>query len=256
MRATLAIALAFALAAGLGLAGCGSDVSEPGSSADPGADESAETTVSSLAPGEVLEVMPVGDSITAGPYYRVFLTQTVAEASCPVDFVGYFNGFGDAEVPDTESLDLDHAALGGYTTEQVLNDLPVWVENFEPDVAMVYLGVNDFYNGLEIDDSVSNMEAIVGVLRAANPEITILLAQIMPAVDIELGVEAYNARLERLARRLDNPVSSIEIVDLSGDVVVAEDLSDGVHPTDAQSEILAAKWAPALAAVVGPGCEL
>lgn len=202
-----------------------------------------------------MAVMPLGDSITAGPFYRLHLARTVADSSCPIDFVGTFTGLGE-EVAGTESLDLDNQGFGGYTTADVLAALPDWLEDVQPDVTMIYLGVNDFYHEIDSDESVQNMEQIIDELRGDNPEMTILLAQIMPAVDIEITIEAYNTKLDRLARRLTTFVSPVEIVDLSGDVVVAEDLIDGVHPNDRQSQVLASGWAPALAAAVGPDCEL
>lgn len=213
--------------------------------------EPVETTVD-----ETVEIMPIGDSITAGPYYRIPLVRAATEAGCPVDFVGTFNGTGVA-VPDADAaLDLDHQAIGGATSERILGEVRGWMQENQPDVVLLYLGVNDFYNGIDRDTTIQNLESIVEELRSGNRDVTILLAQIMPAVAVEDGVAALDAEIVLLAQRLGTSASSIKVVDLASGVDIDADLVDGVHPNDQQSEEMAKRWADALQEVLGDRCQL
>jgi lysophospholipase L1-like esterase len=205
---------------------------------------------------ETVEIMPIGDSITAGSYYRIPLVRAVTEAACPVDFVGTFNGVGVAISEDDAELDLDHQAVGGWTSAQIMPQISGWMEENQPDIALVYLGTNDFYNGVERDMTLQNLESIIGDLRSGNPAMTILLAQIMPAVAVEDGVAALNAEVALLGERLSTSASRIEVVDMASGVDVDTDLVDGVHPNDQQSQEIADRWADALRDVIGGECPL
>ena len=223
------------------LVGCaGNETSEP-----------VETQVD-----ETIEIMPIGDSMTAGPYYRIPLVRAVTEARCPVDFVGTFTGVGVAESDEDAELDLDHQAVGGATSTQIRAQIGGWMEENQPDVALVYLGTNDFYNDVERDMTIQNLESIIEDLRSGNRGVTILLAQIMPSVDVEDGVAALNAEIGLLAERRATSASKIEVVNMATGVEVDTDLVDGVHPNEQQSEEMANRWAGALREVIGDRCPL
>jgi lysophospholipase L1-like esterase len=223
------------------LVGCaGNETSEP-----------VETQVD-----ETVEIMPVGDSMTAGPYYRIPLVRAATEAGCPVDFVGTFTGIGVAESDEDAELDLDHQAIGGATSALIQSQISGWMEENQPDVALVYLGTNDFYNDVERDMTIQNLESIVEDLRSGNRGMTILLAQIMPSIGVEDGVAALNAEIGLLAERLATSASRIEVVDMASGVEVDTDLVDGVHPNEQQSEEMASRWAGALREVIGDRCPL
>jgi len=200
--------------------------------------------------------MAIGDSITAGPYYRIPLVRIVDEAGCPVDFVGTFNGAGGSISEADAALDLDHQAVGGATSERVLGEMSGWMRENQPDIALLALGTNDFYNGVDRDSSIENLEEIIETLREANPSVTVLLAQIMPAVGVEEGVAALNAEIGMLADRVSTSASNIEVVDLAAGVDVENDLVDGVHPNDERSAIIATRWAEALGGELAGRCEL
>ena len=208
------------------------------------------------APIETFDIMPIGDSITAGPYYRPPLVRAVADAGCPVDFVGTFNGVGDVAPDDAAELDLDHQAVGGATSDEIRTQLPGWIAEQQPDVALLYIGTNDLYGNVARDATLDNIEAMIGELRGRNSAVTILLAQIMPAVDTEASVADLNAHIQLLVERLDTSASPIVTVDMAEGVDVATDLVDGVHPNETQSQELADRWIDALRDVLGTACDL
>lgn len=219
-----------------------------------GASEAAPPSPSAAT--KTLEIMPVGDSITAGPYYRLPLARAVAEAGCPVDFVGTFDGVGDTVPDDAAQLDLDHQAQGGATSEQIRDQFGGWIQEQQPDVALVYVGTNDLYNDVSRDATIDNIESIIGELRNRNSSVTILLAQIMPAIDVEDAVADLDANILLLAERLSTSASPIVAIDMADGVVVDRDLVDGVHPNEAQAQVMADRWIEALRGVLGNSCPL
>jgi lysophospholipase L1-like esterase len=219
-----------------------------------GSDESADPVES--GPIGTVEIMPIGDSITAGPYYRLPLVRAVADAGCPVDFVGTFNGVGDWAPEDAAELDLDHQAVGAANSTEIRAELGGWIADQQPDVALVYLGTNDVYGEIGRDTTIANLEAIIGELRARNSSVTVLLAQIMPSIDAEAIVADLNANIGLLADRLDTSASPVVAVDMADGVVVETDLVDGVHPNDARSQEIADRWIDALRDVLGTACPL
>lgn len=229
----------------LAAAACGGDSDAgPTTTAGPGADSP-------------LLVMPIGDSITAGPFYRLPLARSVADAEdCHIDFIGTFDGAGGVDPAALEGLDDDHQAIGGATSAALVASLEEPLTQLTPDVAMVYMGTNDFYNDIDRSETIENLESVIEQLRAANPRVRVLLAQIMPSIGVEDGVAALNARIAELGDRLDSSVSAVEVLDFHTDVDVDADLLDGVHPTEERSAEMAAIWADALAPLAGEGCVL
>lgn len=215
----------------------------------------AEDPAESSGDGTVA-IMPIGDSITAGPFYRIPFVRRVLSADCDVDFVGTFSGTGGDEPADADELDLDHQALGGATSREIREQLDGWLEQHQPDIALIYLGINDFYRNLDREETIENLDAVIDNLRTANPNVRILLAQIMPAVDVEQGVEALNTRIDQLGRVLDTTASPVVVVDMATGVDVDTDLVDDVHPDDAQSTAMADRWTDAIAPMLSSRCQL
>jgi lysophospholipase L1-like esterase len=205
-----------------------------------------------------VRIMAIGDSITAGPYYRPHLVRALSEAGCEVDFVGTFNGIGGEPPGDLDSLDLDHQAVGGATSGEIAEQMSGWLDELDPssvpDVALVYLGINDFYRDISRSETIAEIESIIGDLREANQSIHVQVAQVMPAVAIEEGVAALNAELAALARGLDTARSPVEVVDLSTGFDVESDLLDGVHPNDDAARRLADLWVQALSPLLSDTC--
>jgi lysophospholipase L1-like esterase len=207
-------------------------------------------------PSRIVKIMPIGDSITAGPYYRLPLVRAMVEAGCPVDFVGTFNGVGDVLPDDAAQLDLDHQAVGGATSADIRSQFAGWIEDQQPDIALVYLGINDLYHDLTRDQTLENLEAIIGDLRERNNSVTVLVAQIMPGVAVGAAVADLNAQIQLLADRLDTAASPVVAVDMAEGVDVETDLVDGVHPNEARDAEMAARWIDALRGELSTACTL
>jgi lysophospholipase L1-like esterase len=205
-------------------------------------------------------ILPLGDSITHGgtgdggvlyPTYRAWLYQDLEKLGYDVDFVGSLH------TPEPPSgSDPDNEGHAAYTAGQVLAELPSWLEAYPaPDVALVHLGTNDALADISAARTTADLQGIVGVLRARNPSMTILVAQIIPT-----SVESINARIEALNREigglatLSTPQSPVVIVDLYSGYDGREDNQQGgVHPLTSGEKKMAAGWEMALVPILAGG---
>ncbi len=197
-------------------------------------------------------ILPLGDSITHGsdayPSYRAWLYPDLGGLGYDIDFVG------SSHTPVLSAgLDPDNEGHSGYTAGQVLAGLPGWLQAYPPPaIALVHLGTNDAIQGVPAGRTTADLQGIVGVLRARNPSMTILLAQIIPT-----SVGSINTRIETLNREiaglqsLSTAQSPVIVVDqYSGYDGVADNQKGGVHPLTSGEQKMTARWKAALIPVL------
>jgi lysophospholipase L1-like esterase len=95
---------------------------------------------------------------------------------------------------------------------------------------------------------VNEIQQIIGILRDDNPNVTILVAQIIPTRD-----PASNQRITELNKQIDEMADSesteespVVIVDQNSGFDVSQDSYDGVHPNKSGEEKMAQKWFDAI----------
>jgi lysophospholipase L1-like esterase len=211
-----------------------------------------------------LKVMPLGDSITSGTdawaSYRCLLYRDLVARGYNVDFIGSIHGqLRDDQPPPEEcrdNFDWDHEGHSGYRVDDILPLLPGWLSANRPDIVLLHLGTVDFISGESGDSTLSGISQVIDQLRAANPRVKILLAQIVPArwagTAYDAAIAEYNARLPALAASKAQPYSPILIVDqFTGfDPASGSDTHDGVHPNASGEQKIAARWRPAFEQIV------
>ena len=207
-----------------------------------------------------ISILPLGDSITHGgdgdggalyPTYRAWLYQDLRALGYDVDFVGSLN---TPEAP--AGSDPDNEGHSAYTAERVFAELPSWLENYPPpQIALVHLGTNDAIESVPASQTVASLAGIVGVLRARNPSVTILVAQIVPT-----SVASTNERIEALNREiaglaaLSTDRSPVYVVDqYTGFEIDADLQKGGAHPTISGEKKMAAQWEGALFPILARG---
>src|SRR5439155_8135969 len=98
----------------------------------------ARPAVSAAAP---VRIMPLGDSITAGPgCWRALLWDHLQRTGFTnIDFVGTQQG-GGCSVP----FDIDHEGHSGIAATGMAdqNQLPPWLAATSPDIVLMHLGTN------------------------------------------------------------------------------------------------------------------
>ena len=216
-------------------------------------------------------ILLVGDSITEGTggdtSYRCDLWNALGGA---VDFIGTRSDSFNCGSP---GFDADHAAQGGITTAD-------WVDNLGPaafalsyDAALVHIGTNDV-NGVDFDWTqtyVNGLEVeyrnLIAGLRQNNPKVSIYLPQIIPCrfdpnptsgylgCDVTHNggldnngqpVEGMNDVWARIAGDSSTANSPIVLVDHRNGFSLSDLKADGVHPNATGRAKMAAKWATAL----------
>lgn len=216
---------------------------------------SASSTTTAAQPQPAL-VMPLGDSITAAPSYRQPLLDLLSGARCAVDFVG---GEQDPEQgesqPNGQAYDRDHEGHDGWRADQVAAEVITWTASAQPDYALVHLGTNDLLAGETALETVGDIDDVITALRAEKPLITVVLAQIIPAIGHEAVIADFNDRLVQLAADLDEPNSPVVLVDMQTGFDVDADTSDGVHPTEESGDQMARRWFRALAPQIISHCD-
>ena len=209
-----------------------------------------------LAAAAPVRIMALGDSITAGPgCWRAMLWhQLQTTGYTNIDFVGSVSDGGGCNPGYT--YDEDHEGHGGYSGTGIAdnNQLPPWLDAAKPDVVLMHLGTNDMWGHyIATATKLAAFTKLVGQMRANNPAMKILVAQIIPmtgcdtcAADV---VELDNA-IPGWAAGLTTTQSPIVVVDQWTGFDAAADTVDGVHPNTGGFQKMANRWYPPLAKVL------
>jgi lysophospholipase L1-like esterase len=218
-----------------------------------------------------VRIMALGDSTTGSVCWRAMLWTMLNQGgfSGRFNFVGSRNNDPGCNVPgyDTDNEghpsvlitnfinDADDIAAGVQTPQALLGQNPA-------DVVLFHFATNDVWNG-----SISNAAilaaytTVLAALRAANPKVIVLAAQLIPLVPINVPgtcsacacptacdqrMVTFNSMIPAWAAANSTASSPIMVVDQHTGFVSTTDTVDGVHPNAAGSMKIAAKWYAAL----------
>jgi lysophospholipase L1-like esterase len=211
------------------------------------------TTPTSSSPPAATKtkIMALGDSITGSPgCWRALLWQKLPADR--VDFVGTLPGQGCGFAYDGEN-----EGHGGYLATNVANQnlLTGWLGATDPDVVLMHFGTNDVWNNLSPSTILAAFTTMVGQMRASNPAMRIVVAQIIPmnpsnCAECAQRVVALNAAIPAWAAGLSTTASPITVVDQWTGFDTATDTYDGVHPNDAGNVKIANRWYPAVTTAI------
>ena len=211
----------------------------------------ATLVLTSLATAQSnVRIMPLGDSITGSPgCWRALLWNQLRNAGfTAIDFVGTLppQGCGVA-------YDGDNEGHGGFLVTNVAdqNLLPGWLAATDPDIVMMHFGTNDVWNARTPAVILAAFSKLVDQMRASNPNMMILVAQIIPlnpagCSDCPQRVVAFNAAIPAWAAGKSTAASPIVVVDQWTGFSTAADTSDGVHPNGTGIQKIANRWFPAV----------
>jgi lysophospholipase L1-like esterase len=203
-----------------------------------------------------VRIMPLGDSITGSPgCWRALLWNRLqASGYTNIDFVGTLPAQG-CGVP----YDGDNEGHGGYLATNIANQnlLPGWLSATLPDVVVMHLGTNDVWSSIAPATILAAFSTLVAQMRASNPNMKILVAQILPmnpstCADCASRVVAFNAAIPAWAAGISTAASPVTVVDQWTGFSDATDTYDGVHPNDAGNQKISDRWYPPLAALLSP----
>jgi lysophospholipase L1-like esterase len=218
-------------------------------------------------------IMPLGDSTTASVCYRAQLWQMLTQSGrTQFQFIGSRNGDPGCGV---SGYDRDNEGHGGYIVTDILKaagtgtrpggadssdlfasdarDLATWFDGRPADIVLMHFGTNDVWNNFTPTNILNAYTAILNKLRAVNPNVRVLVAQIIPLQpsgcnDCPTRAQSLNAQIPTWAAANSTAASPISVVDqyTGFNPATGQDTSDGVHPNAAGSTKIAAKWFAAL----------
>jgi lysophospholipase L1-like esterase len=206
-----------------------------------------------------VRIMPLGDSITGSPGCRraLWWHQLESTGYTDIDFVGMLGPQGCGQLYDG-----DNEGHGGELVTHVAdqNLLSARLAATLPDIVVMHFGTNDVWSALAADRTLAAYTRLAEQMRATNPDRRILAAQIIPmnpssCTSSAQRVVDFNARIPEWARTTSTSRSPVSVVDQWMEFDTATDTYDGVHPRATGDEKIAARWYPALAALLdaGPG---
>jgi lysophospholipase L1-like esterase len=221
-----------------------------------------------------LKIMAIGDSTTQSTCWRAMLWQTLNTAHAGhFDFVGSHKADSGCS---PSSYDQDNEAYGSsLLTEAVsgdigtrdcsphtvagnkcpkMSDFIAAFDQYKPDVALIHYGTNDVWNSKPTADIITGFTALTDNLRAANANVKIFVAHIIPmnvtdktcsgctCAACSANITALSAAIDAWAPGKSTAASPIAVVDQNTGFDATTDTRDGVHPNDAGSQKMAAKW--------------
>ena len=107
------------------------------------------------------------------------------------------------------AYDTDHEGHSGFSITGIAdqNQLPPWLTAANPDIIVMHLGTNDMWGGhIPLQTKITALTKLIGQMRANNPNIKIVMAQIIPmnpagCTTCMSDVVAFNNAIVRLGCR-------------------------------------------------------
>ena len=216
-----------------------------------------------LAKGTPVRIMCVGDSITMGAFvtggYRKPLREMLTAGGYSITYVGKEDdgepanktGFSDGmENPN-------HEGYGNFTVEEILTGgteqghtappIAKTLATYQPDVILMMLGTNDVLQHHQLDATLDSLRKLIETVFNADDHATLVLAQNTPlAGEGDAIIVTYNAQVARLVTDEQTQGRKIVLVNMHPVIDVANDLHDGIHPTQKGYNKVAAAWYEAL----------
>ncbi|MFI9812868.1 cellulose binding domain-containing protein [Saccharothrix variisporea] len=209
----------------------------------------------SAAPAEPVRIMALGDSITGSPgCWRALLDRDLRAAGhTAIDFVGTLPGQGCGFPYDGEN-----EGHGGYLATNVAdqNQLVGWLAQTHPHVVLMHFGTNDVWNNRSPSTILAAFGKLVDQMRADNPDVKVLVAQIIPmnpanCAECAQRVVDLNAAIPGWAAAKSTARSPVTVVDQWTGFSTSADTGDGVHPNASGDRKIADRWFPALVNALG-----
>jgi len=212
--------------------------------------------ISSFSQPNTIKILPLGDSITCASLYKLSyrypLWKHLIDAEKKVEFIGSqkqkSNGYRKWDNYKNHKFSEANECHSGWRADRILykNALPQWLKTYRPDIALIHLGTNDMYQNQTPVSTVAEIKQIIQALRANNPRIKILLAQIIPLYTNPL-VPRLNQLIAELTKTITTPQSPVVVVDMYSGFSISKYMQkDKIHPNAKGEERMAKRWFDAL----------
>jgi lysophospholipase L1-like esterase len=206
-----------------------------------------------------VRVMPLGDSITQGCCsgttteggYRNKLYYLLTAQSFNLDFVGSILDFNNPVLPDR-----DHEGRPGARINDLRQNIASWLKASEdPDVILLNIGTNDFYNGSSVAAALDSIRNLIVDLSSLRPHAKIIVSSLLPRTDTVERMQLHESFNEALPAMVSEQAAlgrQVSFADIHAAVSPEYLSADGVHPTLAGYDKMADGWLPAIQQVITP----
>ncbi|MBY0299047.1 MAG: hypothetical protein K2X71_23945 [Methylobacterium sp.] len=193
-------------------------------------------------------LMPLGDSITYGIAppgvdehgYRGYFWSDMAAAGKLFDMVGpKTNG----AIPDP-----NNAGYPGAWADDLAEMLPDLLTAYRPETILLMAGANNVLQETTPQNTVRTaLATMLDQVTAFNPATRVYVATVLPLSDDDTGeVDAVNTVIRAEVASAILSGQNVSLVEMAG--FTTNDLFDGIHPTEAAYQRIAAHWSSAVLA--------
>ncbi len=206
---------------------------------------------------EETKILLLGDSRVHGnrpdfESYRYELWKKLIADKQKVDFIGSIEDESSYPKFMGKTFDKDHAGVGGFTTQDILDNLEEALAEMEkPDVVLLGIGGNDLMSRNPVEDVIENINKIIDILQAENNQITIFVEQIAPGrskfmtPEVTKVFKSFNSKIPTLATKQTTTKSKIIAVDMASDWSDSY-LADDVHYNEKGAKVVAERYFAAI----------
>ena len=205
-------------------------------------------TLLSVSAMATTNIMPFGDSLTAGGYnlsdgyhtdsgYRQTLYNLLNGAGISVHFVGQFQDGAFAEN--------HHEGHSGKRIDEISAGAQAWVSAAQPDIVLLLIGTNDCIQNYDLGNAMNRMSDLIANIRLGAPHSVIFISTTVPngTPDTQTRVLAYNSALTTFVQARMQTDAKIHFVDMYTLAnLQMTDLIDGVHPTPTGYATMGKVW--------------
>jgi lysophospholipase L1-like esterase len=209
-----------------------------------------------------VRILPLGDSLTDNfPGYRAPLFQKLAAAGHAVEFVGPKKNDPRDGLPEAA---LRHAGHGGFVIGpgpskadawsngkgNLFDNIDSWLQS-QPDLVLLLIGTNDFFNIVDQPDYQPNRDAparlgaLLDKIHAASPKSIILVSSVLPVEWDKNFASGINRALPELVAA--RPYARFADLATTAGFTSGDWSSDKLHPSPAGYAKMADAWFAALA---------
>lgn len=191
--------------------------------------------------GRPLRIMPLGDSITDGLQfpggYRTRLWQLAQRGGQAIDFVGSQRNGQNANLPDP-----DHEGHPGWTIQQLDQYAAQWVHTYRPDVILLHIGTNNFWENGELPSlAPARLARLIDHITSAAPAAHLYVALLVPSGQNDARLQQLNRAIPPMVAEHAKRGEKVSVVDQHSALTNA-DLVDGIHPNQQGYEKMAECW--------------
>ncbi|MEN6449365.1 MAG: SGNH/GDSL hydrolase family protein [Thermoguttaceae bacterium] len=231
-----------------------------------------------------LQIMPLGDSITAGHAasgnipggYREELYQRLSDAHYSVQLVG--SSVDDPSAALTNAGQTHHEGHGSIRLDQINTNLDGNVASYNddtggwnggywltgttgyagahPEVILLLAGINDLAQGASATTAKTRLDTLIGHIyqiyqQQSRPAPAMIVANLTPLAGTPLSSwgtkeNAFNALIPGVVTAHQNSGQPVYFLDMYSKLTAADLSSDGVHPNQSGYDKMGDAWFGAL----------